>query len=120
MRYVMRMKARKNLYLSVEAVARGERLARAGQTSLSDLVEKQLLQIPEMPGSKEDFWNGPAAVFPTGVPDGLSLDRLIDPAMLNAGEEPSRRRPLRRAVVDAELVEQFRTERHVAVVAAFA
>ena len=56
----MRMKARKNLYLSVEAVARGERLARTGQTSLSDLVEKQLLQIPEMPGTKEDFWNGPA------------------------------------------------------------
>ena len=56
----MRMKARKNLYLSVEAVARGERLARAGQTSLSDLVEKQLLQIPEIPGTKEDFWSGPA------------------------------------------------------------
>ena len=39
------MKARKNLYLSVEAVARGERLARRSQTSLSDLVEQQLLQI---------------------------------------------------------------------------
>ena len=56
----MRMKVRKNLYLSGEAVARGERLARTGQTSLSGLVEKQLLQIPEMPGTNEDFWNGPA------------------------------------------------------------
>lgn len=54
----MRMKVRKNLYLSVEAVARGERLARTSQTSLSDLVETQLLQIPEMPGTKEDFWSG--------------------------------------------------------------
>ena len=54
------MKARKNLYLSVEAVARGERLARRSQTSLSDLVEQQLLQIPEVPGSEEEFWSGPA------------------------------------------------------------
>jgi hypothetical protein len=35
------MKARKNLYLSVEAVARGERLARGSHTSLSDVVEKR-------------------------------------------------------------------------------
>ena len=56
----MCMKARKNLYLSVEAVARGERLARRSQTSLSDLVEKQLLQIPEVPGAEEEFWSGPA------------------------------------------------------------
>jgi len=56
----VRMKARKNLYLSVEAVTRGERLAQTSQTSLSDLVEKQLLQIPEMPGTQEDFWNGQA------------------------------------------------------------
>ena len=58
--YFMRTKARKNLYLSVEAVARGERLARRCQTSLSDLVEQQLLQIPEVPGSEEEFWSGPA------------------------------------------------------------
>ena len=56
----MCMKARKNLYLSVEAVARGERLARRSQTSLSDLVEQQLLQIPEVSGSEEEFWSGPA------------------------------------------------------------
>ena len=55
----MCMKARKNLYLSVEAVARGERLAKGSQTSLSELVEKQLLQIPEMPGANEEFWPGP-------------------------------------------------------------
>jgi len=54
------MKARKNLYLSVEALARGEHLAKGSQTSLSELVEKQLLQIPEMPGANEDFWTGPA------------------------------------------------------------
>ena len=54
------MKERKNLYLSAKAVARGERLARSRQTSLSDLVEKQLLQIPEIPGTQEDFWPGPA------------------------------------------------------------
>ena len=56
----MCMKARKNLYLSVEAVARGERLAKGSQTSLSEVVEKQLLQIPEVPGGKEEFWTGPA------------------------------------------------------------
>jgi len=54
------MKARKNLYLSREAVARGERLARGSQTSLSELVEKQLLQIPEPPGTEEEFYTGPA------------------------------------------------------------
>jgi hypothetical protein len=47
------MKARKKLYLSVAAVARGERLAKS-RTSLSELVEKQLRQIPEMPGANED------------------------------------------------------------------
>ena len=56
----MCMKARKNLYLSVEAVARGERLAKGSQTSLSEVVEKQLLQIPEVPGGNEEFWTGPA------------------------------------------------------------
>ncbi len=56
----MCMKVRKNLYLSVEAVARGERLARRSQTSLSNLIEQQLLQIPEVPGSEEEFWSGPA------------------------------------------------------------
>ena len=54
------MKARKNLYLSVEAVARGERLAKGSQTSLSQVVEKQLLQIPEVPGTDGEFWAGPA------------------------------------------------------------
>jgi hypothetical protein len=54
------MKARKNLYLSVQAVARGERLAKGSRTSLSELVEKQLLQIPEIPGANEEFWTGPA------------------------------------------------------------
>ncbi len=54
------MKARKNLYLSVEAVARGERLAQIRQTSLSDLVDQQLLRIPEAPGAKDEFWSGPA------------------------------------------------------------
>jgi hypothetical protein len=54
------MKVRKNLYLSVEAVARGERLAKGSQTSLSELVDKQLLQIPEVPGRNEEFWTGPA------------------------------------------------------------
>jgi hypothetical protein len=56
----MCMNAPKNLYLSVEAVARGERLAKGNQTSLSELVEKQLLQIPEVPGGNEEFWTGPA------------------------------------------------------------
>ena len=56
----MCMKARKNLYLSVEAVARGERLAKGSRTSLSEVVENQLLQIPEIPGGKEEFWAGPA------------------------------------------------------------
>ena len=54
------MKARKNLYLSVEAVARGERLAQICQTSLSDLVDQQLLRIPEAPGARDEFWIGPA------------------------------------------------------------
>jgi hypothetical protein len=54
------MKARKNLYLSVEAVARGERLARGSGASLSEVVEKQLLQIPEIAGGEEEFWTGPA------------------------------------------------------------
>ena len=54
------MKARKNLYLSVKAVARGERLARGSGSSLSEVVEKQLLQIPELPGGPEEFWTGPA------------------------------------------------------------
>jgi hypothetical protein len=54
------MKARKNLYLSVEAVARGERLAKGSQTSLAEVVERQLLQIPEVPGDNEEFWTGPA------------------------------------------------------------
>jgi hypothetical protein len=54
------MKARENLYLPVEAVARGERLAKGSQSSLSEVVEKQLLQIPEVPGGKEEFWTGPA------------------------------------------------------------
>ena len=58
--YFVCMKARKNLYLSVEAVARGERLAKGSQTSLSEVVEKQLLQIPEVPGGNEEFWTGPA------------------------------------------------------------
>jgi hypothetical protein len=54
------MKARRTLYLSVEAVVRNERLARRSHTSLSDLVEKQLMQIPEVPGAEEEFWAGPA------------------------------------------------------------
>ena len=58
--YFVCMKARKNLYLSVEAVARGERLAKGSRTSLSEVVERQLLQIPEVPGSNEEFWTGPA------------------------------------------------------------
>ena len=56
----MCMEVCKNLYLSVEAVARGERLAKGSQTSLSELVEKQLLQIPELAGGKEEFWPGPS------------------------------------------------------------
>ena len=51
-------RARKNLCLSVEAGARGERLARGSQTSLSEVVEKQLLQIPEVPGGNEEFRTG--------------------------------------------------------------
>jgi hypothetical protein len=56
----MRMKTRKNLSLSPRAVARGERLAHSRHTSLSELVEKQLLQIPDPPGDQEEFWPGPA------------------------------------------------------------
>ena len=56
----MGIRARKNLYLSAKAVARGERLARRSQTSLSELVEKQLLQMPEIPGGNEEFWTGAA------------------------------------------------------------
>ena len=43
------MKARKNLYLSVEAVARGERLAKGSQIALEDLPA-ELRGQPAIPG----------------------------------------------------------------------
>jgi hypothetical protein len=54
----MRMKTRKNLLLSRQAVARGERLAAAKNTSLSAVVEKQLLNASD--GSERvDYWDKP-------------------------------------------------------------
>ena len=77
----MCMKARKNLYLSVEAVARGERLAKGSQTSLSELVEKQLLQIPEVPGGNGRVldWPGVAPVATEERSPGYYLARKHGP-----------------------------------------
>jgi hypothetical protein len=63
----MRMKARMNLTLSPPAIARGTRAAAARDLSLSQLVEKHLLAIPEL-DEPEEFWEGPALkpVVPAG------------------------------------------------------
>jgi hypothetical protein len=53
------MKTRKNLLLSKEAVARGERLAAARATSLSKIVEEQLLSIIIDQSKDEHYWSGP-------------------------------------------------------------
>ena len=58
----MRMKVRKNITLSKEAVARGERLAAERATSLSQIIEDQLLAVPVQGGGLEavtDYWPGP-------------------------------------------------------------
>jgi len=54
-----------------------------------------------------------------GMPDYLVRDGLVRTACLQAGKEPAVA-TLQRAVVSAQLVEQFRTERNLAVLAAFA
>ena len=59
MLHSMRMKTRKNLLLSSEAVARGERAAAARSTSLSKLVEEQLLSVPLEEAGAEEYWPGP-------------------------------------------------------------
>ena len=51
----MRMKVRKNLLLSDEAVARGQRQATASGLSLSALVEKKLLAGGE-DAADEHYW----------------------------------------------------------------
>jgi len=54
------MKQRKNLLLSREAVARGEQLAQEARSSLSAVVEAQLLNAPRSGPEPEDYWHGPA------------------------------------------------------------
>ena len=54
------MKLRKNFTLSSEAVARGERLAAERSSSLSQIIEEQLLAIPAIAVTQEDYWPGPA------------------------------------------------------------
>ncbi len=48
-------KQRKNLLLSRPAVIRGERAARELNLSLSGLIEKHLLSLPD-PVEGEDYW----------------------------------------------------------------
>jgi len=57
------MKTRKNLLLSKKAVARGEKLAAARHTSLSTLIERQLLATTEG-GEIQDYWNKPTPPIP--------------------------------------------------------
>jgi hypothetical protein len=54
------MKQRKNLLLSREAIARGEQLARETRTSLSAVVEAQLLDAPFPGAQPAEYWSGPA------------------------------------------------------------
>ncbi len=54
------MKRRKNLSLSARAIARGEQIAAELGTSLSGVIEEQLLAIPTVEGKAEDYWEGPA------------------------------------------------------------
>ncbi len=54
------MKQRKNLLLSPEAIARGEQLAQETRSSLSAVVEAQLLNAPCPGAEAEDYWGGPA------------------------------------------------------------
>ena len=53
------MKQRKNLYLSREAIARGEQLALEMGKTLSAIVEAQLLAVPSATSHTEDYWPGP-------------------------------------------------------------
>src|SRR5258706_11530688 len=58
--YYMRMKRRKNLCLSPKAIARGEQLAAEKSTSLSQVIEQQLLSVPVGDAGAEEYWSGPA------------------------------------------------------------
>jgi hypothetical protein len=53
------MKQRKNLYLSREAIARGQQLALETGKTLSAIVEAQLLAVPSMVSQPDDYWPGP-------------------------------------------------------------
>ena len=56
------MKLRKNLTLDAKAVARGKHAAAQRKLSLSALIEKQLLSLPD--SAEEDaYWPGPAGVM---------------------------------------------------------
>jgi len=57
--YFVRMKTRKNLLLSKDAVAKGERLAALRATSLSRIIEEQLLSITIDQSEEEEYWVGP-------------------------------------------------------------
>jgi hypothetical protein len=54
------MKLRKNLSLSPESVARGRQLAAETGTSLSAVIEAQLLAAPSAADARDDYWPGPA------------------------------------------------------------
>jgi hypothetical protein len=54
------MKVHKNLTLSREAIARGEKLAAERSSSLSQVIEEQLLAIPSPEAAREQYWSGPA------------------------------------------------------------
>jgi hypothetical protein len=54
------MKRRKNLVLSPKAIARGEQLAAEKSTSLSQVIEDQLLAVPIGETADEEYWSGPA------------------------------------------------------------
>ena len=54
------MKQRKSFSLSDRAIAHGERIAAETGTSLSAVIEAQLLAIPSTHAGREEFWPGRA------------------------------------------------------------
>jgi hypothetical protein len=71
------MKLRKNLSLSAESVAKGERIAAETGKSLSAVIEAQLLAAPSGDDTVGDYWSGPALkpIVRRGDPRGAYLKR---------------------------------------------
>ena len=61
---------------------------------------------------------GSPGCLAASMPDGFLCDRLIGAARLQTGKQPAIPPP-DRAVIDPQLVEEFRAERNLAVLAAF-